>query len=742
METYLIRTFGCQMNKHDSERVAGLLRGAGPCTAVETAEDADVVVFMTCCVRENADERLRGQVASLKSVKAGRPGQLIAVGGCIGQRDGETLLRAAPAHRRRLRHAQHRAPSGAARRPRSVSVDLRSRCSTESTDFASDLPTEREHPWHAWVPITVGCDNFCTYCIVPYVRGRERSPTARGHRREVERLVADGVLEVTLLGQNVNSYGRDLYGEPRFAEVLRAVAAHGRRAHPLRHEPPQGPLGRDDRGHGRGRRRSCRTCTCRCSPARTAILERDEPRTTRRRATSRSSSGSTPRCPDLALSTDVIVGFPGETEEDFEDTLRRRASRRASTRRSPSSTRRARARRPRRMDGRGAARGRRRSASTGSSRSCSARRSRTAPRYVGTVQPVLVEGVSKRDERVLAGRTPSNKVVHVRVPDGPPADEYAGRILDVDDRRGADVVPLGHARGYEPLGARRGAAPGRRRRLDRLPRGETRHDRRRPSASSRRIRRSWSPRSVVPRPTSPRPRLDALDAARDALEPLRPRHGRPHVAARAGGRRRVRWSTAAPSFAGTLGAVRRSRTPLRVARRPGARARAPRRARDAQGIDAMRRTRRLRGSSRAGSTTAPSCRCPSSTRGQRRRLVVLSLSYLPLRDAPRARARPFATAADRLGRRVAFVASGDCSHRLTPDAPAGYSPRGAEFDAGYVRPLRSGDLERAGRSRRGARSRRRGSAACARSSRSAASPAMTPCRRACSRTRARGASAT
>jgi len=172
METYLIRTFGCQMNKHDSERVAGMLNAQGM-RPVEQPEDADVIVFMTCCVRENADERLRGQVNTLKALKHPQKGggPLIAVGGCIGQRDGELLLK-------QMRHIDvvfgtHNVASLPALLDSAYSQRLpQVEILDEGTDFASDLPTEREHPWHAWVPITVGCNNFCTYCIVPYVRGR------------------------------------------------------------------------------------------------------------------------------------------------------------------------------------------------------------------------------------------------------------------------------------------------------------------------------------------------------------------------------------------------------------------------------------------------------------------------------------------------------------------------------------------------------------------------------------------
>ena len=252
METYLIRTFGCQMNKHDSERVAGLLNEQGMSPVVH-AEDADVVVFMTCCVRENADERLRGQARSLKSTKAGRPGQLIAVGGCIGQRDGEKLIEQVP-HLDVVfgTHNVGRLPAllETARRQRLPQVEVWS----EAQGFASDLPTEREHPWHAWVPIAIGCDNFCSYCVVPYVRGREKSRPLEQIEAEVRGLVADGVREVTLLGQNVNSYGRDLYGDERFARVSARGCRHRHRPDPVRHVAPQGPLGRDHGCYGGGPR--------------------------------------------------------------------------------------------------------------------------------------------------------------------------------------------------------------------------------------------------------------------------------------------------------------------------------------------------------------------------------------------------------------------------------------------------------------------------------------------------------
>jgi len=426
MQTYLIRTFGCQMNKHDSERVAGMLR-AQSMTAVSDAEKADVIVFMTCCVRENADERLRGQVASLKALKPGRGrGPLIAVGGCIGQRDGERLLEQLPhidvvfgTHN--ISHLPALLESAALCRAPQVEV------LEQSAEFASDLPTEREHPWHAWVPITVGCDNFCTYCIVPYVRGREKSRPAEDIVGEVERLVAQGVLEVTLLGQNVNSYGRDLYGEPHFARVLREVAGTGierirfATSHPkdlsaetilaMAEEPAVMPYLHLPVQSGSN-----------------AVLQRMN-----RVYTRESYLALVDRLyqaiPDLALSTDVIVGFPGETEADFADTMdvvtRARFDQAFTFIYSA------------------------REGTPAATMEPAVPRTVIQERFdrlvelvhrsalekslalVGTRQLVLFEGASKRDPLVLTGRSPGNKVVHVALPAGRSADEFAGRVLDV-----------------------------------------------------------------------------------------------------------------------------------------------------------------------------------------------------------------------------------------------------------------------------------------------------------------------
>jgi len=407
-ETYLIRTFGCQMNKHDSERVSGLLRAAGM-EPVDEPEDADIVVFMTCCVRERADERLRGQVASLKSVKTARGGlQTIAVGGCIGQRDGERLLQQLPhvdvvfgthniSHLPALIDASRTAAG-------SVVEVLES-----SEEFASDLPSEREHSWHAWVPITVGCDNFCTYCIVPYVRGRERSRPLEQIVAECERLATEGVREVTLLGQNVNSYGRDLYGSPRFAEVLRAVACNGierirfATSHPKDLSDETIAVMADVPQVARSLHLPVQSGSDRIL----AAMNRHYTRRSYLELVDRLYS----EMPDLALSTDIIVGFPGETEADFLDTLKvvehARYDQAFTFIYSP-------------REGTPAA-----SLGDAVSRDVSQERfdrlvemvQRSAltknQALVGSVQHVLFTGVSKRDACVLSGRSEGNKVVHV-----------------------------------------------------------------------------------------------------------------------------------------------------------------------------------------------------------------------------------------------------------------------------------------------------------------------------------------
>jgi tRNA-2-methylthio-N6-dimethylallyladenosine synthase len=439
MKSYSVRTFGCQMNKHDSERVAGLLRSAGMRPAVE-AEDPDLVVFMTCCVRGNADERALGQVASLKALKSSHPAALIAVGGCIGQRDGEALLREIP-HVDIVfgTHNIGRLPELIALAEASDSPIVE--VLDSSDEFASDLPSSRERSWHAWIPITVGCDNYCSYCIVPYVRGPERSRPIEEILAEASTLVGDGVKEITLLGQNVNSYGRDVYGEPRFAEVLERVADSGvsrvrfATSHPKDLSPET----------IRVLREIDEVCPYLHLPVQSGsdrILQ-----AMNRRYTRDSYMDLVQRVydsvPGIALSTDVIVGFPGETDEDFEDTLdlveRGRFDQAFTFIYSP-------------REGTPAAkledRVPRETAQARFDRLVEVvHRSAQAKNaaLVGSTTDVLFEGTSKRDDTMLTGRTPTNKVVHVPLTQdartiegdapatlGTPADRYVGRILPVN----------------------------------------------------------------------------------------------------------------------------------------------------------------------------------------------------------------------------------------------------------------------------------------------------------------------
>ena len=247
-KTYFIRTFGCQMNLHDSERVSGLFDSLGALEVAEPAQ-ADIVVFMTCCVREAADTRLYGQCNSCKSLPPAPSGtRVVAVGGCIAQRDGEGLLTNVDnvdvifgTHS--IAHVGELIADAFEQGGRQVRTEEH-----EAVD-ATSMPWHRATSYHAWVPIMTGCNNFCTYCIVPYVRGREKSRPMEQVLDEVTGLVRQGVREVTLLGQNVNSYGRDLFGEPRFAELLRRVGDTGVERITFTSSHPKA---RDHRRHGRG----------------------------------------------------------------------------------------------------------------------------------------------------------------------------------------------------------------------------------------------------------------------------------------------------------------------------------------------------------------------------------------------------------------------------------------------------------------------------------------------------------
>lgn len=426
MHTFHIKTFGCQMNKHDSERIAGMLV-AQNMSPVDTPDEADVVVFMTCCVRENADERLRGQVASLKALKTGgSPDVLIAVGGCIGQRDGEKLLTQLP-HIDVVfgTHNVGHLPAllQTAKESKAAQVEIL----TDTTDFATDLPSAREHEFHAWLPIMTGCDNFCTYCIVPYVRGREKSRPIEDILAEATQLLQSGVKEITLLGQNVNSYGRDLYGEPKFAEVLTELTK----------------LGVPRIGFATSHPKDLSDETIKAMAESGAVLDylhlpfqsgstrileqmnRGYSREDYLDLVGRIKDG----IPGIALSTDIIVGFPGEEESDFLDTLNLVTavqfdaaftfiySPREGTPAASMDAQIPREVSQERFD-----------------RLVEAVQASAFERNASHLNQkvrVLIEGPSKRDESVLTGRSRHYKTVHVPIPEGTVPKDWIGREVTV-----------------------------------------------------------------------------------------------------------------------------------------------------------------------------------------------------------------------------------------------------------------------------------------------------------------------
>ncbi len=316
--SYRVITYGCQMNVHDSERISGVLEESGYVRS--EGDEADVVVFNTCAVRENADNRLYGNLGHLAPVKQGRPGMQIAVGGCMAQKDRDVVVRKAPWVD--VVFGTHNLGSlpvllERARLQQEAQVEI-----LESLErFPSTLPTRRDSAYSAWVSISVGCNNTCTFCIVPALRGKATDRRPGEILAEISALVDEGVQEVTLLGQNVNAYGAESGEQQAFSKLLRAcgqipglrrvrftsphpkdfttdvIAAMAETPNvmPSLHMPLQSGSDRILRAM----RRSYRSARF------LRIL--DEVRS---------------RMPDAAITTDIIVGFPGETEEDFADTLR------------------------------------------------------------------------------------------------------------------------------------------------------------------------------------------------------------------------------------------------------------------------------------------------------------------------------------------------------------------------------------------------------------------------------------
>ena len=424
--TFLIRTFGCQMNEHDSERIAGLLVADG-LVPTDDIEAADVVVFNTCCIRANADNRLYGELGHIRAVQRRRPELQIAVGGCLAQKDRDVVRRRAP--HVDVVFGTHNLGRAAEllRQARTDGPVVEILDAPDPADATvSPLHAVREVAHAAWVTIQVGCDNSCAFCIVPQVRGPEVSRPLEELVDHVAALAARGVSEVTLLGQNVNSYGRDLTRRrPMFADLLRAVGA----VPGIRRVRYTSPHPKDLRPETiAAMAETGAVCEHLHLPLQSgsdrvlAAMRRGytAPRYLTRLAAARAA------VPDLAVTTDIIVGFPGETEEDFAATLAVVAeaeydsaytfifSPRPGTRAAamtedfvPDHVVAERFERLRVVV----------------ERSALARHQAR----VGRTEEVLVEGPSKRDAGQRTGRTRQNKLVHFAPsPAGdPPAGSYA-----------------------------------------------------------------------------------------------------------------------------------------------------------------------------------------------------------------------------------------------------------------------------------------------------------------------------
>jgi tRNA-2-methylthio-N6-dimethylallyladenosine synthase len=316
--TYRVRTYGCQMNVHDSERLSGLLEAAGY-TAAPEGDDADVVVLNTCAVRENADNRLYGNLGHLRPVKDARPGMQIAVGGCLAQKDRGEIVRRAPwvdvvfgTHNvgslpALLERARHNAEA---------QVEIKEALEV----FPSTLPARRDSAYSGWVSISVGCNNTCTFCIVPSLRGREEDRRPGDVLTEVQALVDLGVLEVTFLGQNVNSYGASFGDRGAFADLLRA-AGRIEGLERIRFTSPHPRDFTDDVVAAMAETPAvCHQLHMPLQSGSDDVLRR-----MRRSYRQERYLGILGRVreamPDAAITTDIIVGFPGETDADFEQTL-------------------------------------------------------------------------------------------------------------------------------------------------------------------------------------------------------------------------------------------------------------------------------------------------------------------------------------------------------------------------------------------------------------------------------------
>ena len=403
-----VHTFGCQMNARDSEKLAGILEAAG---FVHTDnEEADFVIYNTCSVRENANNRLYGHLGRMKVVKKNNPDMLIAICGCMMQ-EPEVVEKLKKSYRFvDLIFGTHNIFKFAELiYTRLISERMVIDIWKDTTQIVEELPVERKYPFKSGVNIMFGCNNFCSYCIVPYVRGRERSREPKDILREIERLVADGVVEVMLLGQNVNSYGKNLEQPMTFAALLReAEKVEGLKRIRFMTSHPK-DLSDELIEVMKESKKICPHFHLPLQSGSSAILKKMN-----RHYTTEQYLDLVVRIkekmPNISLTTDLIVGFPGETEEDFEDTLDVVSkvhfeqvymfiySRRVGTpadkmeNQVPDEVKHERFDRLKKL--------------------AESQIAGNNQKYVNTIQKVLVEGKSKTNENMLTGRTDTNKVVN------------------------------------------------------------------------------------------------------------------------------------------------------------------------------------------------------------------------------------------------------------------------------------------------------------------------------------------
>lgn len=432
-KTYHVTTFGCQMNAHDSERIKGMLESFGYAEATER-DQADLILFNTCSIREKADSRLLAHLGHAKRLKAQRPERLIGVGGCWAQSVKDELFKRFPFVDVAFGPGQvHKLAEFL------TSDSLTAQGYFEFESFTGELPAKREREFQAWVQISVGCNCVCSYCIVPSTRGREVSRPPDDVVAEVRRLAAEGVREVTLLGQNVNSYGRDLPRGQRitFAQLLARIdAIEG--IDRIRYTSPHPKDMREDVIRAHAELPSlCPHIHLPVQSGSTAVLKRMRRTYTRERYLDRVAL-IREHVPDCALTTDIIVGFPGETEEDFEQTLalaeevgydgaftfiyspRRGTEAATLPDQVPHEIKVARLERLVEVIQR--------------------RAHERAQRFVGRTLEVLVEGASRTDPSRLRGRCDHNKVVNFT------GLASAGEIVEVEISRATSQTLSGQER--------------------------------------------------------------------------------------------------------------------------------------------------------------------------------------------------------------------------------------------------------------------------------------------------------